>query len=505
MKRYISMLVVLTLMAIGFRLYLVLRNPNDDDDDGKFYSQIARNLLEHRGYSGESEEPFVPTYVRTPGYPIFVAAIYYAFGEGNDRAVRVAQAVADTATCWLIALLALLWSPAEWNLKRRRRTMLIALALAAVCPFTAIYTATMLTETLATMFVTAFAVVTTLALKSKHLPGAFWLWLTAGVIGGIATMCRPDCALFAGGAGVFLSATGLRSFVDAKSSLDRTQRSTRVAMLFVTPIALTFGFAAALAPWTIRNARVFGVFQPVAPQYANMPNEFAPYGYIKWLRTWVDGERYVSPFEDAIDLYPIHAEAMPDSAFDSPEERDRVAALLEHYNNPAKPEPQEEDDESEPAPSVKMTAEIDAAFMQIADDRIARHPLRYYIVLPLKRAVSLWFDTHSQYYPFQGRLFPLDELDTDAHQQYWLPLFALVTGIYTTLALIGVWLMWMSKTSRQWVWLLALLIVPRLAFLAAQEHPEPRYTVEYFAFAAAAGALALAGSKLRLITKESAR
>src|SRR5258708_6718218 len=137
-RKHLTIAVVLTLSAFGFRLYLSFHLPPDDDDDGKFYSQIARNLLDHRGYSGEEEEPFVPTYVRTPGYPLLLAGAYYAFGRGNDRAVRVIQATADTATCWLIALLALAWSPAEWNLERRRRARLIALALQPACPCTAV-------------------------------------------------------------------------------------------------------------------------------------------------------------------------------------------------------------------------------------------------------------------------------------------------------------------------------------------------------------------------------
>jgi hypothetical protein len=69
--------------------------------------------------------------------------------------------------------------------------------------------------------------------------------------------------------------------------------------------------------------------------------------------------------------------------------------------------------------------------------------------------------------------------------------------VYTAAALIGVLVMWITRGSRRWVVLLALLVAPRLAFLAAQEHPEPRYTVEYFAFAAAAGGIALASLRFR--------
>ncbi len=505
--RYITIAIVLTLGAFGFRLYLSFHLPPDDDDDGKFYSQIARNLLDHRGYSGEEEEPFVPTYVRTPGYPLILAGAYYLFGQGNDRAVRVIQTTADTATCWLIALLAFAWSPAQWNVQKRRRAMLIALGLAALCPFTAVYVTTILTETWATLLITASTLVATLALKSERPEKATLLGLAAGLLGGAATMCRPDCALFVCGAAAMLAGAGLfRAFVSLPSAASggKTRRASAAFAMVLSGVALTIGFSVVLAPWTIRNARVFGVFQPVAPQYANMPYEFVPFGYVSWLRTWVDEERYVRPFEEAIDLYPIHVEDMPGHAFDSPEERDHVAALLERYDHPARPEAnletnsgerEDDDDASEPGPSVKMTPEIDAGFRQIADERIGRHPFRHYVGLPLKRAIALWFDTHSQYYPFQGQLFPWSNLDRDAHQQYWLSLFASLTGLYTAVALIGVLVMWTTRASRRWVVLLALLVAPRLAFLAAQEHPEPRYTVEYFAFAAAAGGIALASMR----------
>jgi hypothetical protein len=54
-----------------------------------------------------------------------------------------------------------------------------------------------------------------------------------------------------------------------------------------------------------------------------------------------------------------------------------------------------------------MTPEIDAGFAQIGQERVAHSRFRYYVVLPAKRAMTLWFDTHSQYYPFNGELLPL--------------------------------------------------------------------------------------------------
>jgi hypothetical protein len=131
-----------------------------------------------------------------------------------------------------------------------------------------------------------------------------------------------------------------------------------------------------------------------------------------------------------------------------------------------------------------MTPEIDAGFAQIGQERKAHSPLRYYIILPLKRAKTLWFDTHSQYYPFNGELLPLADLDYDIHQQYWLPLFAALTAIYSLLGVLGGLLLLLARNAeaRRWVLLAALLMFLRLGFFATLENPEPRYTVELFPF-----------------------
>ena len=267
-----------------------------------------------------------------------------------------------------------------------------------------------------------------------------------------------------------------------------------------------------LVPWTIRNWRLFHVFQPLSPAHAEMPGEFVPRGYLLWVRTWLDDQRYVSPALWAMDTRQIHVEDFPARAFDSKEERDRVAALFEKYNHPDGDEEQSADDqnddsssddedepEEEPEPeenpepadaNVEMTPDIDAGFAQIGHERVARSPLRYYVKLPLKRAITLWFDTHSQYYPFNGELLPLEDLDHDIHQQYWLPLFAGLTAVYSLLGVIGGWMLWRSGDKR-WLLMVALLIFLRLGFFATLENPEPRYTVELFPFLILVGAAGL--------------
>src|SRR5712692_9764038 len=102
MKKCIGIAVVLLVGALGFRLYLAIKVPNDEPDDGRVYAQISRNVLDHHSYSLETEEPYAPTFIRVPGYPLFLAGIYKVLGEGNNRAVRIAQAVLSTLTCVIV-------------------------------------------------------------------------------------------------------------------------------------------------------------------------------------------------------------------------------------------------------------------------------------------------------------------------------------------------------------------------------------------------------------------
>lgn len=530
--------------AFTFRVALARWLPNDEPADSEVYAQLARNLIEHRVYSPALEPPFQPSFIRVPGYPIFLAGVYSMFGVEAHTAVRVVQALVDTLSCGLIALIAFFWEPER---KLKLRTSINALFLAAFCPFTAIYVATILPETLTIFFSLAMCLAATLAFRATTQKNATLWWGATGLFGGVAVLFRPDSALFAAAIGITLVATTLWRATGASFTSKRDEILFRFARASYLGALLSLTFCLALVPWVVRNYRVFRVFQPLAPVHAVMPGEFVPRGYLSWLRTWVNDSRYVGPMVWGLDEFPIKLDDIPEFAFDSAEEKLRVATLLEKYNRAAdepdrlteedslenaapienqpdqsgeaEPGKTEEDmeplDESEepiPTPDelsgaqpnteaaepasvqlVQMTPEIDAGFARIAKERIARKPLRYYLLLPSQRAVSLWFDTHSQYYPFEGELLPLGNLDYKAQQQIWLPLFALLTLIYTVLGILGARLLWQSREreARGWLVLAALLIFLRLAYLATLENPEPRYTVELFPFVAVLGGIAL--------------
>ncbi len=530
---------LLLVTAFSFRFCVARYLANDTPGDGKVYAQMARNLLEQHVYSHDTEPPYSPSLIRLPGYPLFIAAIYSVFGHYNNTAVRIVQALLDTLTCGVVALLAYFWEPDE---RRKRRASIAAMALAAVCPFTVIYVGTILTETWACLLAVVLCLLTTLAIKASTAKQFFGRWALAGLVGGLGVFFRPDSGLFVAAVGIVLVVT---EWFRTGREYSMAPWRFKVKRVLAAGTILSLAFILLLIPWTVRNWRTFHLFQPLSPAHGEMPGEFVPRGYYAWVRSWVDDGRYVETVLWTLDDKPIDLDDLPEGAFDSVDEKARVAALLDQYNSPSstsEPEPtpsptpsptpviksigkkasagkqqpspspspddkkdeeqaaeesagdEEQSDEADEPETPQMTPAIDAAFGQIAGERIARAPLRYYLWLPVKRAWALWANPHADYYPFSGELFPLDDLDHTIHQQIWLPLFAVLVAVYSLLGISGGWILWRGRNFavRRWLLLAVLMMFIRLAFFSTMENPEPRYMVEFFPFLAALGGIALA-------------
>lgn len=480
-------------------------------DDSKGYIQLATNLTQNGVFSNDPTPPFSPTLVRLPGYPTFLAAIYKVFGVGNELAVRVSQALIYTLTCFLGALVAANWSRQD---NRRSRAGLLAFILAAFCPFVVIYAATVLTEILTTFFFVAMLLAATYAIKTRRRRRSVFWWTAAGLLGAAGVMLRPDAGLFAFGAGLTLTFSVFWG---------RERFLSRLGDRLLKGVIYSVAFAVLFVPWTIRNERLFGVFQPLAPAHAEKPGEFVPHGYFLWLRTWIDDPRYIEPMLWNLEVRPIKIDDIPPNAFASEAEKQEVASLLDQYNNsdPEHPPPKAVDERSKPDDAddssddsddaadetadnsdkpadteelnLKISPEVDSAFEQLAQQRIGREPWRFYVLLPAKRMSTMWFDTHSDHYPFSGELFPLSDLDENIGQQYWLPLFAGLTWAYTFLLGAGLCMLLVSKAPRSRIWFLLIILVclPRIVFFGTLENPEPRYLIELFLPAAILGGMFL--------------
>jgi hypothetical protein len=467
---WISGLVCLAVVFAG-SLTAVYFLASAEDDDGPFYKNLAGNVLEHHAYSAREQPPYKPTFVRMPGYPLFLAGVYALCGRGNDWAVRVAQTFVHTGTVALLALLAWLWEP--WR-ERRPGSAAAAFGLAAICPFTVIYAGCILTETLTMFLLVAMVVCATLAWRRRGAARGAW-WTLAGLLGGLGVLQRPDFGLFA-------VALGLTLLIGAAVRAGRQERGGGWPILqnaLGCGAVFSAGFAVAVSPWVVRNALVFHRPYLLPPVDCNEPGEFSPQGYMAWFGTWADDESVLSSFFWTLGPdQPMNFPDLPAQAFDNPAERSRVERLFAAYNSHS--------------PPAMMTPAIDLGFAQLARERLSRAPWRSRLWLPLRRGVNLWFGPHAQYYPFEGNLFPVHQEDDEPAYFAWRLFFTFLTGTYTLLGIAGAWALWRSRgAARRWLCLLALLAGLRLALLVQLAHTEPRYVVEFFPFLCVLGGIAL--------------
>jgi len=463
MKRIFSSPVAALIAGVCLRLFFVLKYPANSGDT-VLYEQIAANWLQHHVYAMNVHDLVTPVDMRMPGYPAFLALIYALSGRIGEAArlwVTLAQVAVDLLTCLLAAGLGALLVLIANERARPQRVFVAALWLAALCPFTANYVAVPLTEVFATLFTTAallpLCLLATRAqtggwrLAERHwiLGNDYWPLATwSALLVGVCTLFRPEAPLLLIAAWLVLGAILIRQH----ESLRWVKTTALVAALCAVP----------LIPWTIRNAVTLHEFQPLAPKNSNLPGELVPYGFMSWEKTWLYRFRdvYLVPWklnDEVIDVNEI-----PPRAFDTPAEKERVAMILEQYNE-----------------DLTLTPEEDAAFAELARERAARQPLRTYLWLPAARAVTLWLTPRIELLPFSGTVFPLVRSweDDPIDQSVTAGFFLLNIG-YMGLALWGAVRLWRrAPTARGAIGLLAAFILLRTAFLTTLETPEPRYVL----------------------------
>jgi 4-amino-4-deoxy-L-arabinose transferase-like glycosyltransferase len=421
----------LLLAALALRLLFifVLPHPASWAGDPRYYV-TASNILAGHGYSLDKEPPYRPSIANAPAYTLFVAAVFAAAGERTD-AVRVAQAVLDLLTGLLVAYLSFRLAPPA----RRRRAALAALAVYGLFSwFTFVWAACMLSETLVLFFYALTLALCARALDKERRAA----WAPAGVACGLAVLTRPDSVLLA--AAVLL-------FLFWRAARGRSGKSLLTAAGFGLALALT------LAPWTLRNYLVFGVFEPLASEYGCPHGCYFPTGYLHWVRTWLGDETHFDyafgpsfrPQEVTFD-----PAGLPPESYDSEEERRRLLALIERYDRVG-----------------HITPDIDADFRALAFERVRRAPFRFFVRLPLYRLASMWLTGFSTSRPTPYMML--------------LRVFSVVPIHLGAALAFALWC-----RGRPLVWLLLLVALVRSAFFGFHYAPETRYIVEVYPAAVAA-------------------
>lgn len=441
-------------LAAGLALRLwMLKDLFQVNGDSLIYGDLAKNLLLHGRYGltlGQGE--LAPTLIRLPGYPLFLALCFRLFGMENYYSAALLQIVFELAGCLLLADFAARIAPPGLARGARHAT----LWLAALCPFTASYAVAPLAET-PSLFALALALWA--AARSHDRPG--WgcaLWFTFAVT--FEALLRPDGALVAVALAPALVVGLVHSLGRANSAEIPLQKLVRMTLVCIL-LAL-----APFAVWTARNWQTFHVFQPLAPRQATDPGEDSLPGWESWTKSWCLD--FISTYQIywSVPDGPLDVGQLPSRAFDSPAQYAETAALASDYNHQG----------------YDLTPEIDARFARLAQERIAAHPLRYYLWLPLGRVADMWLRPR-----VENLNIDLDWwLYTHHHTETifsWS--YAGLNALYLLLAAAGLWL-----RPQFWKAMLAYMLL-RSALLLTVEAPEARYTLECFPILFALGGIAL--------------
>ena len=435
LRKHLRFFLVATLAGVALRLLFIFRFPGVSTDSF-VYGDIAKNWLQHGIYGLTGINDISPTYIRLPGYPAFLAAVFAIFGMEHYRAVLVLQLLVDLGTCVLTADLARrIVSP---------RAARIAFLLTALCPFLANYVANALTETWEVFFTVLALDLAVMGLD--HLADASLTpWVGCGLAVGAAILLRPDGALL-------LVAIGAYLFV----VLMRRHEARVASQVIKAELILALVSLATLVPWTLRNQHTFHEFQPLAPRYANEENAFVPLGFNRWMRTWI------ADYTSTEDIYwmvpgnPVDVDKLPDRTFDSASQRERTIQLLNDYNG-----------------ALHVTPELDARFAALAAERVHHSLLRYYVVLPLMRIADMWLRPRTETLPSDTKWWEFDD------DPKWLALslgLGIVNLAYVIAAVAGL----VRGRFAPHLGLLLTFVILRTLFLGTLENPEPRYTLECY-------------------------
>ena len=190
--------------------------PRPVDDDTFDYLQMGHNLFHYGVYGIGTGDDMGPSTYRLPGYPIFLATFESLFARFWPNtwftAVFLFQAAVDLVSGLLLAAFA-----------RRHlsdRAAEVALALAMLCPFTAVYSAIAMTECFSVFAISLgmYAAGRVLAARASGKRDLSALIL-AGCAAALGTLLRPD--------GIFLFAAialGLFFYTERSPAVEQPAR-----------------------------------------------------------------------------------------------------------------------------------------------------------------------------------------------------------------------------------------------------------------------------------------
>lgn len=222
-KRTIFYILLLCFLC---RIILVLTvDPfGSDTVDGYDYHNHAISLLEMGEYPTHGSLPFM----RPPLYPLWLAFCYSIFNHESYLTARLGNGFLDTLACFIFYKLILL----VWN---NKPVALISSLIYAVNPLLLFFSIRVRVEALFGLLLVSL-IYTLIKNYKSGFPNAFSL-IFVGLLGGLATLCRPNALLV----------IGLITFWIIYVNWRKWKKAFTLCACFV------LGCTIIILPWTIRN------------------------------------------------------------------------------------------------------------------------------------------------------------------------------------------------------------------------------------------------------------
>jgi 4-amino-4-deoxy-L-arabinose transferase-like glycosyltransferase len=262
-------------VALIVRVAIVLASkghyvPVNDSAD---FMRIATSIKSGHGF-GPTQVPGAhgPSAFRTPLYPALLAALFSVTGV-SVTAGRLFTALVSTGFVAAFGALG-------WRLGGRRMGLVCLIAAAVYPPF--------LLASYGLQYEAVFLLLTTLALLAalqwRLQPERIWLLVAAGLLTGLAVLCRETAALVLVPVWVFIW---------------QGRRTISGRRLFALLGTVTVSALVVVVPWTIRNAVTLHAFIPVS----DSPDEALAGSYnATTLADTANLGRWIVPYGDPTDL-----------------------------------------------------------------------------------------------------------------------------------------------------------------------------------------------------------
>lgn len=345
------MFAIVTGAAMLPRVLLAVYAPQAGGDEAT-YLLVAENIYQNVcvSLSDPASGICVPDWGGNhfPGLPAFIALGYLVFGHTPLAAMQLQILVTTAAILWL--------TRATLNYSGSLGVSVSVGLMAALSPLQVAWSRFLLTEALFLAVAIWLLAEILLSLANQRLRIA-----PIGLALACATFVRYDGILFA----VPVAVVGFA----IHTPRDAIRKGVVIALLVAVPVAA----------WSLRG--VAHGLSVVPPAVRIADGEPAPSGYAKWRRTWE-----VTSYHTAAAQYPVNTQlyrgiVIDPSAFrrasGADADRGRVESLLAQLRQV----------ERQPFPQS-----VDQEFLALAAERKAESPARYWLWLPLRRAVHMWFD-----------------------------------------------------------------------------------------------------------------